>query len=183
MITITNRKDKIIIDEKDLRNVKGNYYAVRDDWLIEFEFVIENENITMIRKRLGSSDDCSGDILSEYVNKVNSPNKIVLKKKDFDEVLRLFRRFKEEDNCRKKVIIDSYSRLIAYECYLTYSVCELDEVTIEDIYKEICGCYCCVYRYEKFKYKNAILEKAKEVLKKEYKVDLDYVFDGGNKSE
>lgn len=187
MITITNRKDKIVVDDKYLKKDKKNYMfvGVNRYWEIAIVFVYGRKGfrktITKIEKSLGSADDSEGDTLKEYLNEIISKNEIVLSDEDYKEVVRLINNLKTKDNHRKAVIIESYSKLIAYECYMNYIMYELDEVSIEDIFRDVCCC--CNYDYEKNKYKNEILDSANEILKREYKVNLGYVFDGGSKNE
>ena len=84
------------------------------------------------------------------------------------------------DTRRKEIIINSYAPIIAYECNRYFNLSELeDEVDVEFVYDIVC-CNCLFY-YEKKMYKKEILDKAKEILKTEYNINLDLIFNGGNK--
>lgn len=183
MITITNRKDKFIVDEKELKKDKTNLNLVGEDEFCEIlmSFVYRKKlfkkSIVKIQKCLSSAGYSRGDILRDYKNRIISENKIVLNDEDYKEVVRIITNLRKHDTRRKKLIINSYAPLIAYECNRYFVLSELDEPDINYIFNDVC---CgCLYYLEKRKYRKEILEKAKDILKKEYKVDLDYLFDGG----
>lgn len=186
MITITNenRKEKMTFNEKDLKKVKKNLNYVGADSFCEIviSFIYGRKklkkSIIKIQKCLSSSGYSAGDVLKEYENQIISENEIVLKEADYKEVSRIIKNMSKKDTKRKRIIIDSYAMIIAYECNRYFILSELeDEVDIDFIFKYVCCT--CLYASEKIKYKREILKRAKEILKDEYKVDLDYVFNGG----
>ncbi len=72
----------------------------------------------------------------------------------------------DDDLYRKKVIIDSYASMLAYECYLNYVMYKIDDKKVEDIFYELNNY--CEYYDERIIYKNEIYEKTKGIIKKEY---------------
>ena len=82
------------------------------------------------------------------------------------------------DRHKRNAIVNAYAQLLAYECYTDLIVYELDSINVEYIFKDIYERG--YFRNEKDKYKKDIYERTKELLKEEYNVDLDYIFDGGN---
>lgn len=186
MITITNRKEKYFIDEKELKKEgKNNYNLLDEDEFIEILISFEykkklfKKSIVKIQKCLSSAGVSRGDILKEYKNQITSENEVVLNDDDYDEVVRIITNLKKKDTKRKELMINCYAPIIAYECNRYYVLSELDEPDIDYIFDEVCCS--CIYFHDKKKYKKQILNKAKEILKKEYNVNLDYIFNGGNK--
>ena len=45
---------------------------------------------------------------------------VVLNDDDYKEVVRLIDNLKTKDKYRETIIIESYSKVIAYECYMNY---------------------------------------------------------------
>ena len=185
MITITNRKETFIVDEKELKKDTTNLNLVSNDEFCEIlmSFVYKRKmfkkTILKIQKCLSSAGDSRGDVIKDYNNQIISENEVVLTDEDYDEVVRIITNLRKKDTKIKKLIINSYAPLIAYECNKYFVLSELDEPDIDYIFDEVCCC--CLYYSEKQKYKKEILKKAQDILKKEYKVDLDYIFNGGNK--
>ena len=186
MITITNEKESFTVDEKILKRDKRNlnYVGVDDYCEIVMSFFYSRKllkkGITKIQKCLASSGDTSGDSLKDYNNLKISDNTVVLRDEDYEEVVRLMKNMQEKDTLRKDIVINSFAPIVAYECYRYFKLSELeDEVDIDFVWEYVC-CTCLYYK-EKIKYKEEILKKAKELLKKEYKVDIDHIFNGGSK--
>ena len=182
MITITNRKDKIILNEDELKIKEGNYFFYKNDfytnWEIEIIFSVVDDNISEIKKSFGSADGYCGDVLSEYPNQIKSRDKVVLSNNDFNEVKRLLDKLRAGDRHKRNAIVNAYAQLLAYECYTDLIVYELDSINVEYIFKDIYERG--YFRNEKDKYKKDIYERTKELLKEEYNAELDYIFDGGN---
>ena len=182
MITITNRKDKIILNDDELKIKEGNYYFYKNDfytnWEIEIIFSVVDDNIIEIKKSFGSEEVYCEDVLSEYTNQIKSRDKVVLSNNDFNEVKRLLEKLRAGDTHKRNAIVNAYAQLLAYECYTDLIVYELDSINLEYIFKDIYERG--YFRTEKDKYKKDIYERTKELLKEEYNVDLDYIFDGGN---
>ena len=188
MITITNQKSKVIIDDRDLKKDKGNlnYVGVDPFNEIVIAFVFNKKlfkyEIKKVQKCLASAGDSAGDVLKEYQNLIKSDNKVVLNDDDFQEVAKLIKTLHTKDTKRKNVIINTYANLLAYECYRYFELAELDdEVDIDFVFSAVCSNS--LYFSEKMKYKKEIIQKARNILKKEYNVNLDYIFDGGSKNE
>ncbi len=188
MITITNEKDSFTIDEKELKKDKGylNYVGADDYCEIVLSFVfgrkLFKKKIIKIQKCLASSEDSRGDALKDYKNLKTSNNKVLLSDEDYEEVARLVKNMSEKDTLRKKIVINSFAPIVAYECYRYFKLSELeDEVDMDFIWEYVC-CTCLYYK-EKIVYKKDILNKAKEILRKEYKIDIDQIFKGGKKDE
>lgn len=185
MITITNRKETFIVDEKELKKDTTNLNLVSNDEFCEIlmSFVYKRKmfkkTILKIQKCLSSAGDSRGDVIKDYNNQITSENEVVLTDEDYDEVVRIITNLRKKDTKIKKIIINSYAPLIAYECNKYFVLSELEEPDIDYIFDEVCCC--CLYYSEKQKYKKEILKKAQDILKKEYKVNLDYIFNGGNK--
>ena len=186
MITITNGKEKFIIDEKKLKKEKNylNYLGSYDYCEIVMSFVYEKKffkkSITKIQKCLASAGSSRGDVIKEYVNKGKTENEIVLNENDYKEVERLFKNMSVKDTKRKEVVISAFSIIMAYECYRYIKVSELkNKGDIDFIFDYVCSDS--MYYIEKMKYKNAIIKKAKEILKTEYNFDLDEIVGGGSK--
>lgn len=188
MITITNRKHKIILDDKYLKRDKGNLNYVGEDPFNEIviSFVYKKKlfkyEIKKVQKCLASAGYSAGDVLKEYQNHIASENEVVLNDDDYKEVAKFIKTLQTKDTKRKGVIINAYANLVAYECYRYFVLSELeDEVDINFIFNSVCSSS--LYFSEKRKYKKEIIQKARNILKKEYDVNLDYIFDGGSKNE
>ena len=181
-ITNLNRDDEIILTNKELKKVQDNYnlYVHKEDtdWDIEIIFEKKNDKIIRIAKQLSSADGYSGDLMSEYRNQIKSSNEVVLLQNDYDEVKRLLLKLRDGDKYFKRTIINAYAQLLAYEYYNDTVVYELNDITIMGIYKDMYSDG--YYSEERKKYIKDIIEKAKEILKKEYNVNL---IDGGKKDE
>ena len=185
MITITNRKEIFKVDEKELKKDTTNLNLVSNDDFCEIlmSFVYKKKmfkkTILKIQKCLSSAGDSRGDVIKDYNNQIVSENEVVLTDEDYEEVVRIITNLRKKDTRKKEIIINSYAPLIAYECNKYFVLSELEEPDIDYIFDEVCCC--CLYYTEKQKYKKEILKKAQDILKKEYKVNLDYIFNGGNK--
>lgn len=183
MIVVTNGKEKITF-KKDQLQKRGNEYVLqsKNKFLnIELDFIIENNNFTKILKCFSSALE-RGDILKEYENKITNENKIRLKDSDYYEFANLIKNFENDDSHRKEALIESYSELLAYECYLDYELEDNDDNYVDEIFSEYVHSSS-IYRDELILYKFDIYNKANEKLKNKYKVDLSYIFVGGNKNE
>lgn len=116
-----------------------------------------------------------------YPNLIDSNNKILLSNEDFLEVKRLYEKLKTTDEDRVNTIIDCYSNMMAYECYMAFVVEELSEVRVEHIFKDTnCDWFS---NQELKKYQNNIYDKTKNILKEKYKVNLDTKFKEEERNE
>ena len=172
MIVISNGKDSIKINNDDLIFENNKYKLFGNDISkdIILTFIKNKKGFVKIQKRLQSAEHYDGDVLKEYINKDVSNNKILLDNDDYQEILRYFVNIKKDESIRKNVIINSFSNLIAYECYRWYLFDILEEFDINYIYNSICRCN---YIYERHKYKTEIIKKVKIRLKNNYNINLD----------
>lgn len=187
MIIISDGKEKISIKEKELKKER-NYYKIilKNDYICVNLFLkLKNNNgvitIKQIEKRLLSSSDNAGDLEKVYPNLIESNNKVLLSNEDYLEVKRLYEKLKTTDEDRVNTIIDCYSNMMAYECYMAFIVEELGEVRVEHIFKDTnCDWFS---SQELKKYKNNIYDKTKNILKEKYKVNLDANFKEEERNE
>ena len=100
------------------------FVGVNRYWEIAIVFVYGRKGfrktIAKIEKSLGSASDSEGDTLKEYFNEIVSKKEVVLNDDDYKEVVRLIDNLKTKDKYRETIIIESYSKVIAYECYMNY---------------------------------------------------------------
>lgn len=183
MIVVSNGKEKITLKKGQLQKRENEYVLQsKNKFLnIELDFIIENNNFTKILKCYSSAVE-RGDILKEYENKITNENEIRLKNSDYYEFVNLIKNFENDDSYRKEALIETYSELLAYECFVEYVLEDVDDVDVEEIFGEYIHSTS-PYRDELISYKYDIYSKANEKLKNKYKVDLSYVFVGGNKDE
>ena len=177
MITITNKKEKITIDEKDLKKDKGNLNFVGLDRYCEIilSFVFEKrkfkKGITKIQKCQSSAEYSAGDMIKEYNSEVFSS----------EEVKRLITTMNTPiDDKLKKAIIESIAIMMAFEIFKYDSIEDFD---YDDDFDVIFEYVCCerLYYPLKLKYKNDIIKRALEIAKKEYKLDIEKKYNGGKK--
>ena len=187
MITITNKKEKITIDEKDLKKDKGNLNFVGLDRYCEIllSFVFEKKKfkkgITKIQKCQSSAGYSAGDMIKEYNSEVFSSEEVVLNNKDFSEVKRLITTMSTPiDDKLKKAIIESIAIMMAFEIFKYDSIEDFD---YNDDFDVIFEYVCCerLYYPLKLKYKSDIIKRALEIVKKEYKIDIEKKYNGGKK--
>lgn len=183
MIVVSNGKEKITLKKGQLQKRENEYVLQsKNKFLnIELDFIIENNSFTKILKCYSSAVE-RGDILKEYENKITNENEIRLKNSDYYEFANLIKNFNNDDSYRKEALIETYSELLAYECFVEYVLEDVDDVDVEEIFVEYIHSTS-PYRDELISYKYDIYSKANEKLKNKYKVDLSYVFVGGNKDE
>lgn len=187
MIEITNEKECIYIKKKDLKKIRNNYKIIikNQNICIDLLFVYKKMNdkniIIRIEKRLKSSGNSNGDLLKTYLNLMESENKVFLCDSDYYEIKRLVTNLQIGDDVRINTIVDCYAYIMAYECYMDYVIEELEEISIGHILKDVTIGY--FSSKELTKYKNVIFNKAKEVLKEKYKVNLDSKFKEERKNE
>lgn len=185
MITITNKKEKIIIDDNELKKDKKNLNFVGIDKYCEIviSFIYEKRKfktgITKIAKCQSSAEYSAGDIIKEYENQVFSKDEVILNDKDFNEIKYLINNMnKSFEPQMKKAIIESVATMMAFEIY-RYD--RLDDFDYEDDFDLIFEYACCerLYYPEKIKYKKDIIKRAKEIAKSEYKIDVEKKYNGG----
>ena len=182
MILISDGKRRFTIKDKEIKQFKNNLYfdGINRNSNILLTFNSKGEFLQKIKKCMPSSSDyVIGDTIKEYKNKIMSANKIIVNNEEYKELLKLYKNMNKKDKYRDKVIIDSYSQLIAYECYNTSLFDEITDDDIDYIYKEVCCC--CLYLNEKSKYKKEILTKAFQILKTKYNLDICKIINGGTK--
>ena len=174
MITITNKKEKIIIDEKDLKKDKKNLnYLGKDKYceiVISFVYGTKyfKKGITKIQKCQSSAGSMAGDVIKEYKNQVFNENEIVLNDKDYNEIKFLLKNMNISlEKQLKEVIVESTAIMMAFEIF-RYD--RIDDFDYDDDFNVILEYVCCerLYYPEKIKYKNDIIKRAKEVLKEKY---------------
>lgn len=189
MIIITNNKEKISLDESQLKKDKNklNFVGVDKYCEIVLSFVLGRrklkKGITKIQKCQSTSGYGAGDMIKEYSNEVFSKDEIVLNNNDFNEVKKLIKSMNTSlDSKLKEVIIESIAVMMAFEIYRYILIDDFDYKDDFDVIFEYVSCDR-LYYSEKLKYKKDIIKKAIELLKEEYNINLDYVLDGGNKNE
>ena len=108
MITITNRKETFIVDEKELKKDTTNLNLVSNDEFCEIlmSFVYKRKmfkkTILKIQKCLSSAGDSRGDVIKDYNNQITSENEVVLTDEDYDEVVRIITNLRKKDTKIKK---------------------------------------------------------------------------------
>ena len=170
MIIISNGKDFIKINSSELKyeNNKYKYFNGNENNDVILAFIRNNKGFLKIQKRLASADGYDGDILKEYNNLDINSNKILLNDNDYKEISCFITNINKIDNIRESMVIDIYSNLIAYECYKWYLFDIIEELNIEYIYESVC---CDFNMHVNIKtYKDQILNKAKDIEYKEYKI-------------
>lgn len=178
MITITDGKERLILRENMLKKDKRGIIIKppADYWYIELLIEKKRSKILRIIKKFPES----GDEIKYYQNlERKEKNLILLDNDDYDEVKRLYNNMQIVDDNRKSTVIKAVSELFAYECYHNYCLEELDEMNCKDIYTDL---ELALQGYnECITYKDEIWERTKDILKKDYKVNLDDKFEGGRK--
>lgn len=180
MLKITNNKESFIIENERLKKFENYYKYVNQNKniCVELLFLYEETNksdkTVSIQKRLQCVGESLGDILKEYKILENDGNKIVLSCDDYIEIKRLVENLNKKDEYREDVYVESYSQIMAYECYLNYLVEELNSVSINDIFQYVCSG--CLSSKEKEKYRKSIIQNTEKILKEKYDVDLGKIF-------
>ena len=185
MITITNQKEEITIKDEELKKDKKNLNFVGVDRYCEIvlSFVFEKrklkKGITKIQKCQSSAGYSAGDMIKEYNNEVFSSEEVVLNDKDFKEVKKLIKNMNTPiDDKMKNAIVESVAIMMAFELFKYDSIDDFDyEDDFDFIFEYVC--YEDLYYKEKMKYKDEIIERAKEIAKKEYKLDIEKKYNGG----
>ena len=185
MITITNKKETITLEEKELKKDRKNLNFVGLDRYCEIvlSFVFEKrrfkKGITKIQKCQSSAEYSAGDMIKEYNNEVFSSEEVVLNDKDFKEVKKIIKNMNTPiDDKMKNAIVESVAIMMAFELFKYDSIDDFDyEDDFDFIFEYVC--YEDLYYKEKMKYKDEIIERAKEIAKKEYKLDIEKKYNGG----
>jgi len=183
MIIITNGKEKITLNDDELKNDRNNLNFVGVDKYCEIvlAFVFEKKKsktgISKIQKCQSSAEYLAGDMIKEYNNKVFSNDEVVLDDKDFNEIKKLIKNMNTSMDLKlKNVIIESIAIMMAFEIFRYDRIDDFDYDDFDVIFEYVC----CerLYYSEKIKYKKDIIKRAKEILKEEYKLDLDKKYGG-----
>lgn len=170
MITITNgseyfviRKDQLQYRDDDLKGLETKLKY--DYWMVELLFIpklLNKNKFKGIVKCRPGGDYC----LEAYKNlSPKKENEILLSESDYKEVKLVWDNMNVEKDYRKEAIIESYAIRLSYECYQNF-ILELDtEPPIDDIFYEFAEI---PRHYDK--YKEEILERAREILRDKYNV-------------
>lgn len=120
-------------------------------------------------------------MIKEYNSEVFSSEKVVLNDKDFKEVKRLIKNMNTPiDDKQKNAIVESVAIMMAFEIFKYDNIDDFDyEDDFDFIFEYVC--YEDLYYSEKIKYKNDIINRAKEIVKRDYKLDIEKKYNGGKK--
>lgn len=163
------KKEMLVEDEKGII-IKPLY----DYWSTELLIERNKKKYKRILKQFPDG----GDVVKIYKIIKNSNNKIFLTKDDYKEINLIYQNMQLDDSKRENAIIKSVSELFAYECYQNYF---LEDTVEKDPNVVYLGLEFALAEYVRYKYKKEVWKRTKDILKQDYKINLDKILNEGMK--
>ncbi len=164
MIKITDKVETININENELMYYDKYYEGYKiipifSYFVIELVIVVEENYLREIIKINSGGEE----ILDRFVSKEELKDTIVLSPGDFKKFKRLYNNLRNKKDYRQEAIINAYAELLSYEYYQASVLEDIPSITKEELFEDLDG-----YNYSD--YREEILKKSQEILKKHYKV-------------